>query len=96
MRGRPRLEAPQYYDGPAIALTKEDQHYRQDCKLGSTILREACMDLFCRTANRYGVKLASAIARHGCDPQFLTGIVSASDPSKPVLRGQLAQRRLAA
>lgn len=91
MRGRPRLAQPGYYDGPPIPLTKECQAYRQDAKLGSQILREACLDLFCRTANRYRISMNDAMACHlgyharpvipGCEK---------------ALRGQFAARRLAA
>lgn len=74
-----------------IGLEQSDASYRKDCKLGSQILREACLDLFCRTANRYMVSLDDAMACHlgyhakpvipGCER---------------VIRGQFAERRLAA
>lgn len=53
-----------YYDGPAIGLTMECQRYRQDAKLGSAVLREACLDLFQRTANRFNVGMDDAMACH--------------------------------
>lgn len=90
MRGRPRNEQPHYYDGPAIPLTTECMRLRQDAKLGSQILREACMDLFCRTANRYMIALDDAMACH------------LGYHSKPVIpgtervyRGQAAERMAA-
>lgn len=76
---------------PGIGLEKTEQAYRQDCKLGSQLLREACLDLYCRTANRYQINLDDAMACHlglharpvvpGCER---------------AIRGQFAKRRLAA
>jgi hypothetical protein len=45
-------------------LDKDDIALRKDAKLGSSILREACLDLFQRTANRYQVSMSDAMARH--------------------------------
>lgn len=63
----------------------------KDARLGSQILREACLDLFQRTANRYYISLSDAMACH------------LGHHSRPVIpgceraiRGQFAQRRLAA
>jgi hypothetical protein len=50
--------------GPAIGLEPSETAYRKDCKLGSMILREACLDLFCRTANRHNTSMDDAMARH--------------------------------
>ena len=63
-RGHPRITQSAYYDGPPIPLDKDDISLRLDAKLGSQILREACLDLFCRTANRYQISLDDAMACH--------------------------------
>jgi hypothetical protein len=55
---------PEYFLGDPIGLTMECERYRRDCKLGSQILREACMDMFCRTANASGISLDEAISGH--------------------------------
>lgn len=76
---------------PGIGLEKPEEAYRKDCKLGSMILREACLDLFCRTANRYHIGLDDAMACH---------LGYHAKPIVPgcerVLRGQGAMRKLAA
>jgi hypothetical protein len=56
--------APEYYEADPIGLTMECERYRRDAKLGSQILREACMDLFCRTANHHHVHVSDAMAHH--------------------------------
>lgn len=65
--------------------------HEKDARLGSQLLREACIDLFCKTSNRYMISLDDAMACHlgyharpvipGCER---------------AIRGQFAQRRLAA
>jgi hypothetical protein len=47
-----------------IGLDPVTDSYRKDAKLGSVVLREACLDLFCRTANRYQISLDDAMACH--------------------------------
>jgi hypothetical protein len=47
-----------------IGLELPEIRYRADCKLGSQILREACLDLFQRTANRYLISMSDAMACH--------------------------------
>lgn len=78
---------PSYFDGPPIGITMDDERHQKDCRLGSQILREACMDLFCRTANRYMVSLDDAMACH---------LGYHAPPKKPgterVYRGQAAER----
>lgn len=67
------------------AVTDPDK----DARLGSQILREACLDLFQRTANRYYISLNDAMACHlgfHAPPRF------ASAPYKTAS----AMRRLAA
>ena len=58
------LTARSCYDGPPIPKTMECQKREQDCKLGSAILRETILDLFCRTANRRNISLDEAAALH--------------------------------
>lgn len=55
---------PEYFDGPPIGVTMECERNKKDAKLGSMILREACMDMFCRTANKYHISLDDAMACH--------------------------------
>jgi hypothetical protein len=78
---------PEYFDGPAIGLTVECQRIRKDAKLGSQILREACLDLFQRTANKYMIRMDDAMACH---------LGHHSKPVIPgterVIRGQAAER----
>ena len=82
--------APDAYDGPPIPLTAECQAYRQDCKLGSQILREACLDHFCRIANRAGLGLDDVLfAYRNGGPAPVPG-------TERVYRGQGAQKALAA
>jgi hypothetical protein len=74
-----------------IGLEDPEIRRRKDAKLGSQILREACLDLYQRTANRYKISMDDAMACHlgyharpvipGCER---------------AIRGQFAQRRLAA
>lgn len=47
-----------------IGLETPEIAYRKDCKLGSEVLRQACLDLFQRTANHYKIQLADAMACH--------------------------------
>lgn len=56
--------APQQYDGPPIGVTVDCARRRQDAKLGSMVLREACLDLFQRTANLQQLDMDEAMARH--------------------------------
>lgn len=67
------------------------QHFDQDARLGSQILRVACLDLFQRTASRYMIGLDDAMACH---------LGYHSRPAIPgcerAIRGQFAERRLAA
>lgn len=77
--------------GPPIGLEQSEVSHRKDCKLGSQVLREACLDLFQRTANRYRISMDDAMACH---------LGYHAKPVIPgmerVVRGQFAQRRLAA
>lgn len=50
--------------GPAIGLTMECERLRLDAKLGSMVLREACLDLFQRTANSHHISMDDAMACH--------------------------------
>lgn len=74
-----------------IGLEHPEIRRRSDAKLGSQVLREACLDLFQRTANRFQIKMDDAMACH---------LGHHSKPVIPgterVLRGQAAQRALAA
>lgn len=89
MRGRPRLEQPGYYDGPAIPLTTECQRWRLDAKLGSQILREACLDHFCQIANSNGLSLADVTA------DYANGRAPKEPGTERVYRGQAAERMAA-
>lgn len=50
--------------GPPIGITMECARRRLDGQLGSEVLRTACLDLFQRTANRYQISMADAMACH--------------------------------
>ena len=52
--------AGSYYDGPAIAVTKDCERYRKDCRLGSTALKDAILDAQCAFANRHDIALTDA------------------------------------
>lgn len=62
--GATRALKPGYLNETPIGVTVECARYRQDAKVGSDVLRIACLDLFQRTANRYRVSLADAMACH--------------------------------
>jgi hypothetical protein len=74
-----------------IGLETPEIRHRKDAKLGSMVLRELCLDLFSRTANRYNISMDDAMACH---------LGYHSKPALPgterIHRGQFAQRRLAA
>jgi hypothetical protein len=74
-----------------IGLEMPEMHYRKDCKLGSQILREACLDLFCRTANRFHISMDDAMAKH-----LGTHVRPIIPGCEKAIRGQFAQRKLAA
>ena len=94
--GRPINQRPpqlnsSVWSREGIGLESPEIARRKDAKLGSAILRTACLDLFQRTANRYQIRMADAMACH------------LGYHSKPVIpgterihRGQFAERRLAA
>lgn len=82
---------PQYCSGEPISIEKSENSYRKSCKVNSEVLRQACLDLFQRTSNRYKIGLDDAMACH------------LGFHAKPVIpgceravRGLFAQRRLAA
>lgn len=88
-RGRPRHDYLGYWDGPPIGLTKEDEGHRQDAKLGSQILREACLDHFCRIANSRGLSLADVT------DAYANGEPAREPGTERVYRGQAAERMAA-
>ena len=62
--GRERMMEKSVWSQPGIGQQKPDETYRKNCAIGSEILREACLDLFQRTANRYQIGLSDAMACH--------------------------------
>lgn len=50
--------------GPPIGLEMSELSFRKDMKRASARLREACLDLFTKTANRYQIGLSDAMACH--------------------------------
>lgn len=50
--------------GPPIGLEMSEMTFRKSMKRGSEMLREACLDLFAKTANRYQINLSDAMACH--------------------------------
>jgi hypothetical protein len=77
-----------YRSGPAIPLTYECQRYRIGCKHGSQLLREFCLDLFQRTANRERISMDAAMA---CHLGHHSPIVRKPGTER-VVRGQAAER----
>ena len=47
-----------------IGLETPEIRHRKDAKVGSEVLRQACLDLFQRTANRHMVSMDDAMACH--------------------------------
>lgn len=88
---RPLMLDKMVWSREGIGLETPEIRHRKDAKLGSMILREACLDMFQRTANRFQIKMEDAMACH------------LGFHSKPIIpgtenaiRGQRAQRMLAA
>jgi len=74
-----------------IGLEHPEIRRKADAKLGSMILREACLDLFQRTANRNDIPMDEAMDSHlGKHTKVII------PGTERVLRGQGAQRMLAA
>lgn len=57
-------EKVRHETGEPIALTDDDIAAAKDGKIGSEVLRIACLDLFQRTASRYSIRLEDAMACH--------------------------------
>lgn len=90
--GRPINQRPpslekSVWSRDGIGLEIPEMRHREDCKLGSMILREACLDLFQRTSNRYQIKLDDAMA---CHLGFHSKIVIPG--TERIYRGQAAER----
>jgi hypothetical protein len=50
--------------GPPIGLEMSEINFRKEMAMGSALLREACLDLFSKTANRYQIGMDDAMACH--------------------------------
>lgn len=74
-----------------VGLEQSETRRRRDAKLGSQILREACLDLFQRTANKYMIRMDDAMA---CHLGYHSRVVIPG--TERVYRGQGAERALAA
>jgi hypothetical protein len=47
----------EYWNGPAIGVTLECTRLKKDAEQGTAALGEACLDYFCRVANKVGRSL---------------------------------------
>lgn len=83
----PQLEKS-VWSRAGIGLEEPEVRRRKDARLGSQILREACLDLFCRLANDSGIALDDVLTAYRNERSRIPG-------TERVYRGQAAERMAA-